>query len=34
MTTTAVIFFIFGATILWGGFISTLAIAIKNEKKK
>ncbi len=33
MTVTATIFFMFGATVLWGGFISTLAIAIKNERK-
>ena len=32
MTGTAIGFFIFGATVLWGWFASTLGIAIKNEK--
>ena len=32
MTGTAIGFFIFGAIVLWGGFASTLGIAIKNEK--
>ena len=33
MTVTATMFFMFGAAVLWGGFASTLGIAIKNEKK-
>ncbi|MGL4656508.1 MAG: MetS family NSS transporter small subunit [Sarcina sp.] len=33
MTTTSWIFFGIGATVLWGGFIVSLTIFIKNEKK-
>lgn len=33
MTSVSTGFFILGATILWGGFIVTLAITIKNERK-
>ena len=33
MTKSAMIFFIIGATVLWGGLLCTLAIAIKKEKQ-
>jgi hypothetical protein len=33
MNATAIIFFLFGATVLWGGFGVTLAIAMKKEKQ-
>lgn len=33
MTTTALLFFLFGATVLWGGLAVTLTIAVKSEKK-
>ena len=32
MSSSAIIFFIIGATVLWGGLFCTLAIAIKKEK--
>ncbi|MDF2547622.1 MAG: hypothetical protein K0R93_2520 [Anaerosolibacter sp.] len=32
MTGTSLIFFLFGATVLWGGLAVTLAIAIKKGK--
>ncbi|MCY6370596.1 MetS family NSS transporter small subunit [Clostridium ganghwense] len=32
MTQSAMIFFCIGATVLWGGLLCTLAIAIKKEK--
>lgn len=32
MTTIAMTFFGIGATVLWGGLLVTLAIAIKNER--
>ena len=31
MTTTAIGFFLFGATVLWGGLAVTLTIALKNK---
>jgi hypothetical protein len=34
MTATSIAFFLFGAIFLWGGLIVTLAIALKNERKK
>ncbi|MPM45466.1 hypothetical protein SDC9_92153 [bioreactor metagenome] len=33
MTSISIGFFLLGATILWGGFMVTLAITIKNERK-
>ena len=33
MTATALIYFEIGATVLWGGLITTLAISIKKEKE-
>ena len=33
MTATALIYFAIGATVLWGGLITTLAISIKREKE-
>ncbi|WP_010293485.1 MULTISPECIES: MetS family NSS transporter small subunit [Clostridium] len=33
MTSVSIGFFILGAVILWGGFMVTLAITIKNERK-
>ncbi|CEH32854.1 MetS family NSS transporter small subunit [Romboutsia lituseburensis] len=33
MTSISIVFFLLGATILWGGFMVTLAITIKNERK-
>lgn len=33
MTSTAIIFFALGATVLWGGLITTLTITIKKEKE-
>lgn len=32
MTTIAMTYFAIGATVLWGGLITTLIISIKNEK--
>ncbi|MCY6483604.1 MetS family NSS transporter small subunit [Clostridium aestuarii] len=32
MTKSAMVFFIIGAVVLWGGLLCTLAIAIKNER--
>lgn len=32
MTAVAVTYFAIGATVLWGGLITTLIISIKNEK--
>lgn len=32
MTGGAILFFALGATVLWGGLITTLIIAIKKEK--
>lgn len=32
MTTNAMIFFIVGATVLWGGLAITLLISFKNSK--
>lgn len=32
MTSISIGFFLLGATILWGGFMVTLAITIKNER--
>jgi hypothetical protein len=32
MTSSAIIFFTIGATVLWGGLLCTLTIAIKKEK--
>lgn len=32
MSSSAIIFFIIGATVLWGGLLCTLTIAIKKEK--
>lgn len=32
MSSSAIIFFTIGATVLWGGLFCTLAIAIKKEK--
>lgn len=32
MNKSAIIFFVIGATVLWGGLISTLVIAFKKEK--
>jgi hypothetical protein len=34
MTVTAVVFFLFGATVLWGGLAVTLYIAMKNNKRE
>lgn len=34
MTTSAMIVFGIGATVLWGGLIITLGITIYNEKKQ
>lgn len=34
MTATAILFFLFGATFLWGGLAVTLTIAIKGDKKQ
>lgn len=34
MTLTAIIFLLFGAIVLWGGLITTLTIALKNEGYK
>jgi hypothetical protein len=31
MTLTAILFFVFGATVLWGGLATTLYIAIKKR---
>lgn len=33
MTMTSIIFFIIGATVLWGGFAVSLIKLIRNEKK-
>ena len=33
MTTTALAYFAIGAIVLWGGLITTLAIAIKKERE-
>ncbi len=33
MTTSAIIVFALGATVLWGGLILTLGITLYNEKK-
>lgn len=33
MTQTALIFFALGATVLWGGLITTLTITIRKEKQ-
>lgn len=33
MTSISIVFFLLGATILWGGFMVTLSITIKNERK-
>ena len=33
MTPTSIIFFAVGATVLWGGFIVSFVMLIKNEKK-
>ncbi|MEA4827454.1 MetS family NSS transporter small subunit [Clostridium sp. JNZ J1-5] len=33
MSYSAILFFIIGATVLWGGLLCTLTIAIKKEKK-
>ena len=33
MTTTALAYFAIGAIVLWGGLITTIAIAIKKEKE-
>ena len=33
MTTISIIFFAVGATVLWGGFIVSLVVLIRNEKK-
>ena len=33
MTPTSIVFFAIGATVLWGGFIVSLVVFIKNEKK-
>lgn len=33
MTTSAIIVFAAGATVLWGGLIVTLGITLYNEKK-
>lgn len=33
MTGTSIAFFLFGATILWGGLAVTLIIALKDSKK-
>ncbi|MGL5417495.1 MAG: MetS family NSS transporter small subunit [Clostridium sp.] len=34
MTGTSIIFFLIGATVLWGGFAFSLALLLKNEKKQ
>lgn len=34
MTTSALVFFLFGAVVLWGGLGVTLRIALKGEKKQ
>lgn len=34
MTTIALTYFGIGATVLWGGLITTLVISIKKEKAK
>ncbi|WP_110939479.1 MetS family NSS transporter small subunit [Geosporobacter subterraneus] len=33
MSATSIIFFLFGAVVLWGGLATTLTIAIKDGKK-
>ncbi|WP_195972156.1 MetS family NSS transporter small subunit [Clostridium thermobutyricum] len=33
MTGTSILFFIIGATVLWGGFVTSLTILLRNEKK-
>ena len=33
MTSTAIVFFALGATVLWGGLITTLAITIRKERQ-
>lgn len=33
MNTTSIVFFLIGATVLWGGFIVTLSMLLKNERK-
>jgi len=34
MNTSAIIMFIFGASLLWGGLAVTLTIAMRKSKKK
>ncbi|WP_283719550.1 MetS family NSS transporter small subunit [Clostridium perfringens] len=33
MNTTAIVFFLIGATVLWGGFALTLSMLLRNERK-
>lgn len=33
MTATSIVFFLFGAIVLWGGLAVTLTIAIKSDSK-
>jgi len=34
MTPTAIIFFLFGAVVLWGGLATTLVIALRKGKEE
>lgn len=34
MTATALTYFLIGATVLWGGLLTTLIISIKKEKEQ
>ncbi|EJT6171520.1 MetS family NSS transporter small subunit [Clostridium perfringens] len=33
MNTTAIVFFLIGATVLWGGLALTLSMLLRNERK-
>ncbi|EGT3616876.1 MetS family NSS transporter small subunit [Clostridium perfringens] len=33
MNPTSIVFFLVGATVLWGGFALSLSILLKNERK-
>ncbi len=33
MNTIAIVFFLIGATVLWGGFALTLSMLLRNERK-